>query len=193
MEKPKTKAGKILNTNQLTKNTRAKQGAMALKKQNKAHLDWVNKSKIDTHIKDMQSWAFEQVEDARQKADKKQPVIVKSIQTWLNERYISRSQLDHWMEDYPELKVAVANTRAILGELREIVVAHGNINTATITASWPAYCPEARDTEIFRAEQKAKTQAAITNQVGGGKIVIEMIDYIGKETQPKIVEIKEDE
>jgi carbamoylphosphate synthase small subunit len=159
MEKPKSKVSKIPNTNLINKNTR-KQRPLTLKKENKAHLDWVNKSKIDTHIKDMQSWAFEQVEDARQKADKKQPVIVKSIQTWLNERYISRSQLDHWMEDYPELKIAVANTRAILGELREIVVAHGNINTATITASWPAYCPEARDIEIFRAEQKAKAQSA---------------------------------
>lgn len=64
------------------------------------------------------------------------------------------------MTQYPELKEAVENARAILSELREIVVSHGNINTATVMASWPAYCPEARDIEIFRAEQKAKAQIA---------------------------------
>lgn len=78
MEKPKSKVSKIPNTNLINKNTR-KQRPLTLKKENKAHIDWVNKSKIDRHIEDLQTWAFQQVEDVKQKVQNKQPVMIKSM------------------------------------------------------------------------------------------------------------------
>jgi len=170
---------KIPNTNTMIKSSRAVSSEVYNFK--KGEVVYTAQKFIDQLKQQMVTWAIKQKKS-------------RSIQHFLNKHGWFRSDFDYWLSTHEDLKATYKDVLCILGAIREDQATYNRLaNPNMIMQTQAYYSPELKECKQLEAELKAKSQAAITNQSGGGKIVIEMVDYVGEKTKPIIVEVKENE